>query len=447
MHRARLVNDGFGASLFYIYKHCEWGEGTMSASCALDGACSYLMSEEEDETTTFVNKMKALVCARIKLEHGGASRCASYGVMMGEEYRVEYNSLKRKLPTFEKKYNDQMQIGWAWESFYPCFMEGVEGILPGPIHALAGEFIGATAQQLAVSSSCKTVGRNKGVDYFRLRDLCMYSFLHVPATEFDERMRAYIIGMLVRVGASDAAYYDQFMEGINSVTLERNSREMFAVALGVFNDESSKFRREIMYVNFGICGNLKSFESRFNQTCVVMVIWRYELKFGAEENRFSMELLNAGIHIGLLLCLFDASDASPLKVVNINEKEIETGTSFQGKVLVLFKNIVNWLKYGKNFVALWKEYAKMNKVVSELVVRESEEGSDENNLAEFTFQYNSVDRFFILLSRSASAGNLSVLLRDTKKPDASAGFEYDPGLSFFRFMRIFLSTVKEWSSA
>ena len=179
----------------------------------------WLSSNDEAETAAFVLRIENLVIERVLLQNGNAGDYRKCGEVVGEEYRMDYNELKDRIADFEKKCESEMMVGQCWEYFYPEFMKGIANARLGPIRTIASEFIDATARELKTETTWELIGRKKSSEYVRLRDQCLSS-CHIPGTEFDERIKKYIVDSVNGSLGTDIEYYEKFKKGIDAANSE-----------------------------------------------------------------------------------------------------------------------------------------------------------------------------------------------------------------------------------
>jgi len=187
--------------------------------CGRNGSDVWLSSRDEDETNAFLFRIQNVVIERVRLQNGDTRDFGGYGEMVGEEYRMDYNELKGRIADFERKFQVEMTKRQYWEFFYMNFLVGIGNGKLGPIRRIASAFIDAAAQEIISRTSWEGIGMEKSSEYFRLRDECLSS-CHIPGTEFDERIKKYIVDSVNGSLGADTEYYEKFKKGIDASNSE-----------------------------------------------------------------------------------------------------------------------------------------------------------------------------------------------------------------------------------
>ena len=133
---------------------------------------------------------------------------------------MDYNELKDRIADFERKCKTEMTRGQCWEYFYAGFMVGIASDNFGPIRTIANAFIEATAHELKREINWGLIGRGKSSEYFHLRDQCLSSFF-IPGTEFDERIKKYIVVSVNGPSGTGTGFYEKFKKGVDAANSER----------------------------------------------------------------------------------------------------------------------------------------------------------------------------------------------------------------------------------
>jgi len=243
----------------------------------------------------------------------------------------------------------------------------------------------------------------------------------------DQRLDALLCGRMLSDGKG-------VFLGVMSENLVARSRALVDEALSEFN----------------LRGGIQLSLNRDDNASVVdsdagaSVKWRYWLEIDGVRDRFYIELLDGA---NFVLRFVDHCVEVHTKITYFNASELSDGRGFKSKLFWCFENVIGWLRYEDAFVASWNEFSRRDERVSTLSVRALQEGVQlgSDALDEFTFKYNSQDRFFIELTYDDRTRKLCVQLGDTRRSSYWRNFFLGVGESVAGIMPELLDIAEAWS--
>jgi hypothetical protein len=176
------------------------------------GSTKRKLIQDDDKIRKFVDGIEFKARARAELAGMLHREIYILGMVMGREYREDYNNMKDMYLNFEKICGKLMKLGHSWELFYPDFMRGVGDNEDGLIKTEAFSFISTVTQEMTDGKSCENVGKEYNMQYADLKKYC-YETFNIPYFEFEERMKEYIRRQMDGNGAYS---YGDFSRGLHA---------------------------------------------------------------------------------------------------------------------------------------------------------------------------------------------------------------------------------------
>lgn len=176
------------------------------------GSTKTKLIQDDSKIRKFVDDIQFKARNRAELAGMLRSEISNLGMVMGREYREDYNNMKDMYLNFENICGRLMNMGHSWEQFYPGFMRGVGDSEDGLIKTEAFSFISTVTQEMKYGESCENVGEKYNRQYADLKKYC-YETFNIPYFEFEERMKEYIRRQMDGNGAYS---YNDFSRGLHA---------------------------------------------------------------------------------------------------------------------------------------------------------------------------------------------------------------------------------------